>query len=112
MISVYYDRIDSSSQLLTDSFIRRLLSSIVAVPESAWIFCRGPHGKPQIIYPPQYAHLHFNVSHTRSLIMGVVSSESAVGIDIEWANRPVNAAALSSRFFSNHDDVIYWASPA
>ncbi|GAB4833372.1 hypothetical protein Ancab_031615 [Ancistrocladus abbreviatus] len=69
-------------------------------------FKKNIHGKPEIVW--QYARdwsqppLHFNISHTSSLIACGVTVNSPIGVDVEEKNRIMKNDVLSfaRRFFS------------
>ena len=55
---------------------------------------RAEHGKPFLPGGP-----HFNLSHTAGRIFAA-SSAQPLGLDVEWANRRVQAGALAAKYFS------------
>jgi 4'-phosphopantetheinyl transferase len=73
--------------IVTRALLRQCLSLWVDVPPSAWVFARGPHGKPRLIAPDAGLGLHFNVSHTSGLCACIIAS-SEVGIDAQFTGRP------------------------
>lgn len=69
-------------------------------------FKKNTHGKPEVIWqnsddwhPPQ---LHFNLSHTSSLIACGVTVDSPIGVDVEEKQRTMKNSILSfaKRYFS------------
>nr|GMD86800.1 4'-phosphopantetheinyl transferase HetI [Ipomoea batatas] len=72
-------------------------------------FRKNIHGKPEVEWqhsdhwvPPP---LHFNISHTTSLIACGVTVDSPIGIDVEENRRTVknNILNLARRYFSEHE---------
>ncbi|KAM7256955.1 hypothetical protein ACFE04_012696 [Oxalis oulophora] len=72
-------------------------------------FKNNVHGKPEIAWendenwcPPQ---LHFNISHTSSLIACGVSVGAPIGIDVEEKHRKTknNILAFARRYFASHE---------
>ncbi|XP_009619717.1 uncharacterized protein LOC107809958 isoform X1 [Nicotiana tabacum] len=72
-------------------------------------FRKSIHGKPEVDWqhcdhcePPP---LHFNISHTSSLIACGVTINSPIGIDVEAKQRPVkhNVLTLARRYFTEHE---------
>ena len=53
----------------------------------------GPEGKP---YLPEYPCIHFNLSHSEKLVLGVFA-ESEVGCDVEWMQQA--DLALAKKYF-------------
>ncbi|CAL0318432.1 unnamed protein product [Lupinus luteus] len=72
-------------------------------------FTKNDHGKPEVDW--QYAEdrslppLHFNISHTSSLIACGVTMGSAIGIDVEEKQRRLknDILAFARRYFSPHE---------
>ncbi|XP_050227660.1 uncharacterized protein LOC126677197 [Mercurialis annua] len=72
-------------------------------------FRRNTYGKPEVEwqmedgwFPPS---LHFNISHTSSLIACGVTQNSQIGIDVEEKLRKIknNVLAFARRYFSVHE---------
>ena len=51
-------------------------------------FQTGPHGKPYLASAEGPAPVHFNLSHTRDLLL-IAVSDTEVGIDVEALDRKV-----------------------
>jgi len=81
--------------------LRTTLSRYDATPPEAWQFEATPHGKPALASESSgEVPLTFNLSHTRQIVACVVSRGTAVGIDIERADRLQDAMSIAARFFS------------
>uniref|UniRef100_A0A5B6ZKT8 holo-[acyl-carrier-protein] synthase n=1 Tax=Davidia involucrata TaxID=16924 RepID=A0A5B6ZKT8_DAVIN len=72
-------------------------------------FRKNIHGKPEVEWqldddwrPPP---LHFNISHTSSLIACGVTMDSLIGIDVEEKQRTIknNILSFAQRYFSHHE---------
>ncbi|GER41883.1 4'-phosphopantetheinyl transferase [Striga asiatica] len=72
-------------------------------------FHKNSHGKPEIEWqitdnwcPPP---LHFNISHTSSLVACGVTTKARIGIDVEEKQRKIKHDVLSfaRRYFSKHE---------
>ncbi|XP_012839729.1 PREDICTED: L-aminoadipate-semialdehyde dehydrogenase-phosphopantetheinyl transferase [Erythranthe guttata] len=72
-------------------------------------FRKNIHGKPEVDWqfsndslPPP---LHFNISHTSSLVACGVTVDSQIGIDVEEKHRSIKHTVLSfaRRYFSKHE---------
>ncbi|KAL6507742.1 hypothetical protein OROGR_023937 [Orobanche gracilis] len=72
-------------------------------------FRKNSHGKPEVEWqiiknwrPPA---LHFNLSHTSSLVACGVTVDAQVGIDVEEKHRNIkhNILAFARRYFSKHE---------
>lgn len=72
-------------------------------------FKRNVHGKPELEWESDGGQcpspLHFNISHTSSLIACGVTVNSSIGIDIEEKQRKIknNILAFARRYFSLHE---------
>jgi 4'-phosphopantetheinyl transferase len=75
------------SFVVTRALLRQSLSLYADVPPNAWVFTRGPHGKPRVAAPDGGRDLCFNVSHTRGFCVCIVAG-SEVGIDVQYTGRP------------------------
>ncbi|XP_027072872.1 uncharacterized protein LOC113775014 isoform X1 [Coffea eugenioides] len=72
-------------------------------------FIKNVHGKPEVDW--QHCEqwrplpLHFNISHTSSLIACGVTVDSPIGIDVEKKNRRLkhNVMSFAQRYFSKHE---------
>ncbi|MCX5838856.1 MAG: 4'-phosphopantetheinyl transferase superfamily protein [Deltaproteobacteria bacterium] len=82
------------------TLVRTALSCYGAIPPDAWRFVENAHGKPRIDPDFDSSPLSFSLSHTKGLAVVAVTGGADVGVDVERADRVVNAARLSSRFFS------------
>ncbi len=69
-------------------FLRQTLSLHSPLPPSDWQFTHNAWGKP-FIANPDYAGLHFNLSHTKGLLAVVISPNYPVGVDVEGV-RPMH----------------------
>jgi 4'-phosphopantetheinyl transferase len=58
-------------------------------------FVSGPSGKPAL----PHSQLSFNLSHSGSLALYAFTTPGEVGVDVELANRPIDAVALAERAF-------------
>lgn len=74
--------------LLARAAQRYVLSKYAAhVAPAAWRFISGQRGKPSID-PRHGVTLHFNVAHSRGIVVLAVCEACCVGIDVEsWADR-------------------------
>ncbi len=71
--------------------LRQVLSRYHPLPELAWRFSRGPHGRPEIANDIPL-RLRFNLSHTAGLVGCVVALDADCGLDIEHQDRDCNPA--------------------
>nr|XP_043636646.1 4'-phosphopantetheinyl transferase HetI-like [Erigeron canadensis]XP_043636647.1 4'-phosphopantetheinyl transferase HetI-like [Erigeron canadensis] len=108
ILSIHHDELRKSALLarvLVRTTIARYQLHSQVSPRSLE-FKKNAHGKPEIVWqnngdwhPPS---LHFNLSHTSSLIACGVSVDSPIGIDVEEKQRRLknNILSFAKRYFS------------
>jgi len=77
--------------------LRDVLSGYCSTAPAALTFSTGPYGKPALIGVPT---LHFNLSHSKNIVLLAVSSYSVLGVDVEAINNTLDYLPLVERFFS------------
>lgn len=77
---------------------RTLVARELGVEPDAWHWREGPHGRPEIDGPP--TDLHFNLSHSASLVACVLGRGQALGVDVEHLERRVPDRAIVTRYCS------------
>lgn len=86
--------------LITRVLLRTVLSFYIpSLSPQDWFFINNPHGKPYIGNPLPIP-LHFNLSHTRGLIILIIALNPFVGIDVEDTNTAINYFEIAKSFFS------------
>ncbi|MBM3779931.1 MAG: 4'-phosphopantetheinyl transferase superfamily protein [Acidimicrobiia bacterium] len=91
---------DARDYVLAHALVRESLSASPAgrsVEPPAWAFGVAPGGKP---FAEPGGTPSFNLSHTRGLVACAVSEGAPVGVDVERADRLVDARAVAARYFS------------
>jgi 4'-phosphopantetheinyl transferase len=70
-----------------------------------------PQGKPVLITASSFP-IQFNVSHTRGVAFIALTTQHAVGIDVEWIDRKVQDRDIAERYFptreSEYQFFSYW----
>lgn len=82
---------------------RSTLSRYASVHPSEWKFASGMHGKPRIAAPDGFDSLHFNLTHTRDLVICLVSRAGEVGVDAEKTSLNVDGELIVRHFFSRSE---------
>jgi 4'-phosphopantetheinyl transferase len=85
---------------VSHTLVRTALSCYEKIPPEAWRFVENAHGKPRIDPDIDSSPLSFSLAHTKGLAVVAVTRGAEVGVDAERIDRIVDAAKLSSRFFS------------
>lgn len=90
---------DARAHVVTRAMVRTLLSAYAGRSPGEWHFEQGAYGKPSVAAELN-CPVRFNVSHARGRIACAFALDREVGIDVENAERTVEALRLSHRFFS------------
>jgi len=89
----FYFESDRRRYLVTRALLRCTLSRYVDLDPTAWHFEANEYGRPHIANAEGLAaHLHFNISHTNSLIAVAVSLQGPLGVDTENVSRRLTVA--------------------
>ncbi|CAM0913710.1 unnamed protein product [Alopecurus aequalis] len=106
----YVDSINETTlqkhAILSRALLRTTLSRYSRIDASLFEFNYNKFGKPEILWPPDdiivERPLHFNISHTTSLIACGIAMHAHIGIDIEEKKRKTTKSVLSlaRRFFT------------
>jgi 4'-phosphopantetheinyl transferase len=92
--------------------VRTTLSRYAEIPPEKWRFVKNAHGKPSIDPDLDSSAMRFSLAHTRGLAVVAVTERADVGVDVERTDRRVDAARLSSRFFSPEEAAALQEIPA
>ena len=96
---------DRRRYLVTRALLRCTLSRYIDLPPSAWRFETNEYGRPYIANTEVPAtRLHFNISHTNSLIAVAVSLQGALGVDTENLSRRPTVSHLAARYFASTEN--------
>jgi len=79
---------------------RAALSRYAEVDPADWRFRAGKHGKPRIAGPKGFTSLRFNLTHTKGLVICLVTRAGEVGVDAEETSRQVEIDSVAKHFFS------------
>lgn len=94
---------DRQSFIISHGVLRQILSKYLNIMPEQLNYSYLEFGKP---YLKNYSHLQFNLSHSHNIALIAVILDSAVGIDIEYMQRKVDADAIAERFFSKREYAI------
>jgi 4'-phosphopantetheinyl transferase len=76
--------------------LRSILARYTGTGPAALAFEYNEHGKPSLLG----AGPGFNLSHSEDVALCAVAHRRDVGVDVEWAARPVEHLKLAERFFA------------
>jgi len=95
-VNSFKKRSDAEVALLSRYILRQIISFYTGVSPKELIFSADTYGKPILKYP-QTTNLYFNMSHSGDWIVGAVSRDKPIGIDIEKI-RPIDFAITENCF--------------
>ena len=94
--------------VVTRGILRMLLSRYVGIPPAQLHFETQAQGKPFLMAASSFP-IQFNVAHTRGMALIALTTQHAVGIDVEWIDRKVQDRDIAERYFSSGESA-YLAS--
>jgi 4'-phosphopantetheinyl transferase len=95
------------------ALLRHMLAQCAGRPPEAWRFAATPHGKPEIIDPPDGAPLRFSLTHSDHMVAVAVTRAAEIGIDLEPLDRRLeDGPELAERFFATEEVRALRALPA
>jgi 4'-phosphopantetheinyl transferase len=87
--------------LVTRALQRTVLSAYApGIAAADWRFVTGEHGKPALAPDFAGSGLHFNIAHTAGLVAMAVSSQGAIGVDVEHHGARRAPLDVAPRYFT------------
>ncbi len=86
--------------IVARGYLRRLLARLLGGAANGIALEVGPHGKPRLA---EERGIWFNVAHSRGMILIAISRTGAVGVDVEWVDRSVEALEIARSAFHPAD---------
>jgi 4'-phosphopantetheinyl transferase len=80
--------------------LRSALAHYTGISPETWRFLRDGRGKPRIDPRSGPASLRFSIAHTSGLAVVALAAGREIGVDVERADRSLDAGRLARRFFS------------
>jgi phosphopantetheinyl transferase len=92
-------------RLVARAYLRRVLAEYPTVTASPCdlVFCRNKHGKPELVCGDAPSPIRFNLTHTKGVVGVAVSTENAIGIDVEAQARETREIKLAQKYFSKDE---------
>ena len=91
---------DRLRYLVTRALVRTVLSRYAEVAPADWEFAVNAYGRPEIAPRHGLPGLHFNISHTRGLIVLAVARNRLLGVDVENVAERQPSIGIADQFFS------------
>ncbi len=89
--------------LATRGRLKQLLAGYIGIAPSDIQFETGRYGKPRLAGTTIDDGLVFNISHSGAMALIAISTNNALGIDIERINTRHNLQGMAQRCFSNQE---------
>lgn len=80
--------------------LRAILGSYLDLEAAAVRFTYGRYGKPSLVELPGQQTVHFNLAHTKELLVVAATSSCEVGVDIERIRAMPDSSTIIQHFFS------------
>lgn len=94
---------DRVRSLVCRAMLRRLAAALCGAEPERIEFSLGKNGKPTIIHPAEAVKVQVNVSHSGELGAVALSSDSPVGVDVEFIRPEIEIAAMARRYFRKEE---------
>jgi 4'-phosphopantetheinyl transferase len=108
----FYFEKDRRRYLITRALVRTVLSRYVSIPPKEWAFSTNAYGRPDIANDQaKDACLSFNISHTHSVIVLGVTTNRALGVDVEHLCAREAAIDIADRYFAPREVAVLTAAP-
>jgi 4'-phosphopantetheinyl transferase len=96
----FHYAVDRQRFLVGRAFMRTVLAECLGHGTPATLqFAYNAHGKPELA-GLHAGKLHFNLSHTDTMLVLAVNRRHVVGVDVEAVTRKVDLLALTRRYFT------------
>ncbi|HUC86075.1 MAG TPA: 4'-phosphopantetheinyl transferase superfamily protein [Candidatus Acidoferrales bacterium] len=103
---------DRDRFVIAKGLLRFLFSLYRDVEPAQHEFTLGPQGKPESVAAQGLERLHFNVSHSDSMVLYAITRATAVGVDIERIRHMDDLDNLAQQFFTAGEAATLRALPA
>lgn len=92
-------------RLVARAYLRRVLAEYPTMTTSPCdlMFSRNEYGKPELVCGDAPSPIRFNLTHTRGVVGVAVSTENAIGIDVEAQARETREMKLAQKYFSEDE---------
>jgi 4'-phosphopantetheinyl transferase len=92
--------------------LKEILGRAVAQEPSSLAFSADRFGKPCFARGSQFAHIHFNLSHSGGRALYAISQVGDLGVDLEKIRPLPDMLALATRVFSPREAQLFFSLPA
>jgi 4'-phosphopantetheinyl transferase len=96
----FYFEADQHRYLVTRALLKTTLSQYISKPPKDWSFAENAYGRPHLA-EAEHAWLRFNLSHTKGMVVCLVSRQREVGVDVESLERKSDSLlGIAEHFFA------------
>src|SRR5262245_35360257 len=105
-------RKDRSRYIVAQGLLRTILGRYLHRAPQQLQFCYTPHGKPALVGESGKEALHFNVSHSRDLLLYAITRGRELAVDLEHFRPELIDQRIAERFFSPREVATLRTIPA
>ncbi len=97
--------------IASHGFLHTVLAYYTDTPANEIEFSTSEKGKPSLLKSLNPNNIQFNLSHSNTMAILAVSKKHTLGVDIEYADKKVEWAAISRRFFTKNEQSALFKLP-
>ena len=102
---------DRTHFIAARGWLRAILGRYLLKEPQTLSFSYNAHGKPSLAEMPESESLSFNVTHARGMALYAITRNRAIGVDLEYIQRPMEWESIAERFFSPYEVSMLRAVP-
>ncbi len=89
--------------IFSHGMLRNILAGYTGCSPIELQFTANAYGKPSLVLPAEGQGLHFNLTHSRDVVLLAVTRKETVGVDVEYLREINDVEQLSERYFSESE---------
>lgn len=103
----FYFASDRNRFVAARAVLRMILSRYVSLPPEELDFCYGQFGKPALTVKQGRGNIEFNLSHSRDLVLYVITRNARVGVDVEYISSFPEINRIVEQTFDGHEKKVW-----
>jgi 4'-phosphopantetheinyl transferase len=96
----FHNEKDQKRYIVSRGLLRNILAGYLGKDPAQLRFEYSDTGKPTLLASASNDNLHFNLSHTRGLVLYAFALDRFIGIDVEYINDQIEYKLIADKFFS------------